>query len=382
MNPTVELDLRSFDMDPVRGYLPPADPVQRLPPAYEAWEQVAASLSALLSAGKLGPALLRLPLLPVDRLEDRGQVRRALLLLSVVASAHVWGGKEPARVLPPGVAVPLWVLAESLGLPPILVHASMALANFRRLDEDEGLTLDNLAMLQLFHGGMDESWFYLVTVAMDAACAPAVQAIADARQGTLRGRVEVVARALGAMKAALLEIRGVLARMPEQCDPHVFYRRQRPFMNGWPEPGVVYAGVDATPRRFGGASGAQSPLLQLFDASLGVTPSAGVLSFLRKMRASMLPGHRRFLEVIEGGPSLRDFVERRAQSHPALCDAYNGCVHALWRVRELHREIVGRYILAEMDEQAGAQGTGGSALAEFLGEMSVATRRRGMGGEV
>ncbi|WP_437626178.1 hypothetical protein [Sorangium sp. So ce1151] len=371
-------DLGSFDMDAVRGYLPAKDPVLRLPPAYDAWERVAASLPALLSVGKLGQALERMPLLPIDRLEDVGQVRRGLLLVSMLASAHVWGGRQPATVLPRSIAVPLWEISERLGLPPTLVHATMTLWNFRRLDDDAGITLSNLAMLQLFYGGMDEHWFFLVAVAMDAACAPAIQAIVQARRDSANGRVEGVGRALDVMTAALNDIREILARMPERCDPYVFYRRLRPFLGGWPEPGVIYAGIDDTPRRFGGSSGAQSPLLQLFDATLGVSPSDGVRSFLLKMRGSMLPGHRRFLEVVERGPSLRGFVRQLAPSHPALCDAHDACVNALVRVREVHTEITVRYVLGESDKEheKHAQGTGGSSLVEFLNEMCDATRRR------
>ncbi|WP_437490657.1 hypothetical protein WME75_14115 [Sorangium sp. So ce1014] len=373
-------DLASFDMDAVRGYLPATDPVLRLPPAYDAWERIAASLPALLSAEKLGEALERMPLLPVDRLEDVGQVRRGLLLVSMLASAHVWGGRAPATVLPRSVAVPLWELSERQGLPPTLVHATMTLWNFRRLEDDAGITLSNLAILQLFHGGMDEHWFFRIAVAMDAACAPAIQAIVQARRDSASGRVEGVARALEVMTAALDDIREILARMPEQCDPYIFYRRLRRFMNGWPEPGVIYAGVDDTPRRFGGSSGAQSPLLQVFDAILGVSPSDGVRSFLLKMRGSMLPGHRRFLELVERGPSLRGFVRQLAPSHPALCDAHDACVSALVRVREVHADITVRYILQESDEKR-AQGTGGSSLVEFLNEMCDATRRRAVGAD-
>ncbi|WP_438029285.1 hypothetical protein [Sorangium sp. So ce233] len=373
-------DLGSFDMDAVRGYLPATDPVLRLPPAYDAWERVAASLPALLSTEKLGKALERMPLVPVDRLEDVGQVRRGLLLISMLASAHVWGGREPATVLPRSVAVPLWELSERLGLPPTLVHATMTLWNFRRLEEDEGVTVSNLAMLQLFHGGMDEHWFFQVAVAMDAACAPAVRAIVQARRDSANGRVEGVARALDVMTAALSDIGDILARMPERCDPYIFYRRLRRFLNGWPEPGVIYAGVDDTPRRFGGSSGAQSPLLQLFDAILGVSPSGGVRAFLLKMRGSMLPGHRRFLEVVERGPSLQGFVRGLAPSHPALGDAHDACVNALVRVREVHAEITIRYILGESDEKH-AQGTGGSSLVEFLNEMCDATRRCAIGAD-
>ena len=101
------------------------------------------------------------------------------MLLCLFAHAYVWGGTEPRDEIPPGVAVPLWELGLELGIAPVLTHPMIVLTNWRRLDPDGPISLDNLATLHNFLNGWDESWFYLITldIEMVGACAllPAVE---------------------------------------------------------------------------------------------------------------------------------------------------------------------------------------------------------------
>lgn len=145
--------LTTYQIDPARGFLPAVDPLERLPAVFEPWERLASMLPALLLAHKLRPALEQLPPLEVNRLEDDRQRQRAMLLLSILGHAYVWGEASPARVLPRGIAVPWWQVAEKLGRPPIASHASIVLYNWRLLDKGGPLDLNNLAGLQLFWGG-------------------------------------------------------------------------------------------------------------------------------------------------------------------------------------------------------------------------------------
>ena len=47
-----------------------------------------------------------------------GDVRLAMNLLSFMAHAYLWGGKEPATVLPAVIAVPWCAIAKKMGRPP------------------------------------------------------------------------------------------------------------------------------------------------------------------------------------------------------------------------------------------------------------------------
>jgi indoleamine 2,3-dioxygenase len=255
-----------------------------------------------------------------------------------------------------------------LGRPPVAAHASIVLHNWQRLDANGPIDLGNLGALQLFLGGMDEQWFYLVTVAIEAGGAPALPALVGAQQAVQSERVDDLAQHLTAIGCALASVTHTLLRMPERCDPYVFFQRVRPYLTGWPEPGIVYEGVSDAPQMCAGGSAAQSPLIQALDAGLGVRHLDGVTSpFLLDMRRYMSPLHRRFIEALEAGPSVRQFVLDRSPTHPALRDLYNDCVRGLEDFRQRHIEIAVRYITRQAAKGEEAKGTGGTNFGVFLG---------------
>ncbi|MEL6382033.1 MAG: indoleamine 2,3-dioxygenase [Cyanobacteria bacterium J06626_18] len=370
-NPT---DLLSFhQVDPSRGFLPAEDPLERLPDAFLAWERVADQLPGLLMASQLRQVLAKLPALDVQRLEGEAQRRRAILLLSFFAHGYVWGEDEPATVLPAGVAIPLWQVAETLGRLPILAHASVVLHNWRRLDPSKPLQLGNLATLQLFLGGLDEQWFYLATVAIEAAGAPSLLPLATAQAAVARDHLGVVAEQLERIATVIEAMQDALLRIAERCDPYIFFHRVRPFLTGWPEPGVVYEGVSDRPYKFAGGSAAQSSLVQALDAGLDIRHEEGRShAFLNDMRSYMPPLHRRFIKALEAGPSVRTCVLRHCQDYPALADHYNACITRLDCFRRTHMEIAVKYIMHQ--SSAHSQGTGGTHFVRFLKDVERDTK--------
>lgn len=169
--------LATYDVDLDRGFLPKDDPLQRLPYArYHIWEDLADDLPKLLGA-RLGQArepLRQLPVLGTDKLTTYAELRRAHLLLCLFAHAYVWGGNTHNDEIPEGVAKPLWDVSERLGIPPVLGHPSIVLYNWRRLDAEGAISMENLSTLNNFFDGRDESWFYLITVEVEARGAAAV----------------------------------------------------------------------------------------------------------------------------------------------------------------------------------------------------------------
>jgi len=127
-----------------------------------------------LGARKIREPLDDLPILPITHLLTENEMKRGMLLLSMFAHAYIWQGGDVTDTIPPGVAVPLWDLSEKLGIAPVLTHPSIVLTNWRRLDPNGPISLDNLATLHNFLDGCDESWFYLVTVEVEMAGACAV----------------------------------------------------------------------------------------------------------------------------------------------------------------------------------------------------------------
>ena len=365
--------LRTFDVDPVRGFLPAVDPETRLPASFAPWEQLAVDLPALLSTGVARDAVAGLPLLDADSLASTRSLQRAMLLLSVFASASVFGGAEAEHRLPPNLCLPWKKVSGRLGRPMIIAHASIVLHNWRRLDMHGPIAADNLRALQCFRGGPDEEWFYLLTAEIEATGAAAIPALARLRCEADALTSNGIDEALEKIAATIDAMRVVLDRMEDRCRHAVFYHRIRPFLSGWPEPGVVYEGLEAEPIVLHGGSAAQSSLLNAFDAALDVPHEhPRTKPFLQAMRRYMPPRHRAFLEWLESGTSLRDAVAGR----PAGASRYDECIRQLVLFRKAHQEITIRYITGQAPPRSDAVGTGGTDYADFLRRTRVETDRR------
>jgi indoleamine 2,3-dioxygenase len=360
------LDLSRFGIDPVHGFVAAVDPPAALPPGFAEWDRLAADMPALIRSGQLRGVLERLPVLDPSGLPDDPARERAMLILSVAANAHVHGGAEPAMRLPAGVAVPLCALAATLDRVPIVTHASMVLQNWRRIDPGAPLSADNAETRVDFLGGADERWFFIATLGVELAGAPALPVLAGLGDRVAGGDDAGLQADLERVAAAARAMRGALARMGEWCAPWVFYHRIRPFLAGWPAPGLVYEGVDDAPRMCLGGSAAQSTLIQAFDAGLGVRHTRPeTAGFLHEMRRYMPAPHRAFLAALEAGPDLRAHVA--AAGRPGLTAAHDACLQALGDLRRDHMAMAARYITAQAPRAGDAAlGTGGTEFVGFL----------------
>ncbi|KAI9368156.1 Indoleamine 2,3-dioxygenase [Aspergillus egyptiacus] len=99
------------------------------------------------------------------------------------------------------------------------------------------------------------------------------------------------------------------------------------------------------------------------------------------MRSYMPGPHRRFLEDLEKGPSLRDFVTREP-SDDALVRAFHHAVEQLAKLRSKHLQVVARYVVLpatrkarsssavtsvqKQGERRELHGTGGMPVMTFL----------------
>jgi indoleamine 2,3-dioxygenase len=167
-----------------------------------------------------------------------------------------------------------------------------------------------------------------------------------------------------------------LKRLPEWCDPYIYYQRVRPYLHGWKNHpdlphGVFYEGVEAyggEPQQFRGETGAQSAIIPSLDAMLGIRHKEDILRlYLMEMRTYMPPADRMFIESIEARASVRPFVQRCGRG--AVRELYNACVEGVERFRTLHLEYAGRYIFRQAqtdDKNPHAVGTGGTPFMPYL----------------
>ncbi len=369
-------DLKSFGLSAERGFLPAQDPLWALPARFAAWEELARDLPQLLLTGRVRSWLAELKPLPVSELSDDAERRRAMLLLSYLGHAWVWSGEEPGVRIPRGIAVPWCEVAVYLGRPPVLSYASYALGNWRRIDPDGPVALGNLMLLQNFLGGADEDWFIGVHIDIEFKAAPILRELGPALDDAQRENLESLERRLERIARGIETLVTTLLRMPEHCDPYVYYRRVRPYIHGWRDHpalpnGVIYDGAfDGKPQFFRGETGAQSGIVPALDAALGVVHGNDPLrAHLMEMRAYMPPAHRAFIEAIEAAPSLRACVEREAARSPALREAYNESLRWLEAFRSTHLEYAARYIQRQSEDGPANPtrvGTGGTPFMTYL----------------
>lgn len=310
-------NLQEFEIDPERGFLPSPDPLDRLPAEFETWEAIAHELPKLLVAGKLRKVPKSMPILDASKLSDDRERRRAMLILSFLGHGYVWGESGSVNRIPACLAVPWFEVSKQLGRPPVLSYPSYALDNWKRIDPKDPIALGNIVLAQNFLGGLDEEWFILVHVAIEARAGAALAAIFTAQKAVAENEPSGIGKQLVTIVSTLEEIYGILLRMPEHCDPYVYYRRVRPYLHGWSNhpalpDGMIYEGVEAyggKPQKFRGETGAQSSLVPSLDAALGIAHKKDVLqTYLLEMRDYMPSAHRAFIESIERGPSIRRFV--------------------------------------------------------------------------
>lgn len=405
--------LADYGISPKHGFLPNDLPLARLPdPYYNKWEAVAANLQALILSRRLRGVVDRLPVLSTVGLEHDAEWRRAYCILCFMAHGYIWGGDSPSDHLPPPLAAPLLAVSTRLEVPPVATFAAVCLWNFKPLFVDEGIDQpENLATINTLTGSLDESWFYLVSVAMEARGGPMIAIMLAAMEAARRDNVAVVTECLCAFAERLDDLGVLLQRMHEHCDPAIFYHRIRPYLAGSKNMadaglphGVCYddgtgSSASQTYRQYSGGSNAQSSLIQFFDIVLGIEhrptgddgsdPAAAAAArhnFIMEMRQYMPGPHARFLQDVDAVANIRPYVLGPAgRRHRPLVIAYDACLAMLRVLRDKHIAIVTRYIVVPSREAharsqtmnlarsgGGAKdtkelrGTGGTALIAFL----------------
>ncbi|KAI5458871.1 Indoleamine 2,3-dioxygenase [Mariannaea sp. PMI_226] len=411
--------LADYGLSPTHGFLPDVLPLTRLPdPYYNKWEAIAANLQALILSRRLRGVIDRLPVLSTIGLEHEAEWRRAYSLLGFMAHAYIWGGDSPSERLPQSISIPFLEVSEHLQIPPVATYAAVCLWNFKPLFMDEPIdNLENLASLNTFTGSLDESWFYLVSVAIEARGAPIISLMLTAMAAARHHDSATVTRCLRNFAERLTDLTTLLQRMNESCDPAMFYNRIRPFLAGSKNMaeaglphGVLYEDGSGTEtyQQYSGGSNAQSSLIQFFDIALGIEhrptgeprgagsdPDRGrgpsKHNFIMEMRRYMPAQHAQFLNDVSLIANIREFVELN-QRDTSLRLAYDACLAMLSAFRDKHIAIVTRYVItpskqvrarsrsrspeatrqrvnlavASRQNQKNQKGTGGTALIPFL----------------
>ena len=368
------------------GYLPSYDPAQSLSAGNEEWDQFGKDLPKLLMGTNFRKRVQALPKFNIDKLNGEAEIQRAMLVLSYIGQAYQWSDNKAATVLPQVLAKPWYEVGKLVGRPPILSYQSYASDNWRRFDQAGPIECGNIGLLQCFLGGQDEEWFILIHIDIEKKAGKALKAIEEVQAAVVAQDAEKVEAALIKMRAALTAMYEVLGRMPERCDPYIYFHRVRPYIFGWrnnpslPD-GVVYEGVDqykGVGQKFRGETGAQSAIIPAMDGVLGIEHEKDELrEYLMEMRTYMPPKHVAFIQAVEAGPSVRNFVTTVKKS--SLTQVFNDCIELVANFRAMHLEYAGTYIHAQAQATPGnpsAVGTGGTPFMIYLRKHRDETKKQ------
>lgn len=335
------------------------------------------SLPKYLAGLSLRKTVNSLPEFRVELLGSEPELKRAMMMLSFIGHAYVFGERPVVDRIPAVLAKPWFEVAKRLGRPPVLSYESYALDNWQRIDPSGPIATGNIALLQNFLAGIDEEWFVIIHVDIESRASEALKAIADGRRAVVENKPTDLVNALKTMSCALNGMYDSLCRMVEHCDPFIYFHRVRPYIHGWKNNpalpnGLIYEGVTeygGVGQFFRGETGAQSGIIPSLDGFLGVGHKEDPLkAYLMEMRQYMPPQHRFFLEATEAGPLTRDFVAANV-AEPNLEAIYNQCVEWVEKFRTKHLEYAVSYIAnqAQRDASNPSQvGTGGTPFVQYL----------------
>ena len=304
------------------------------------------------------------------------EINLAMSHLSFIAHAYIWGGDKPQKILPEVIAKPWVKLSNYLGRPPILSYASYCLDNWFKIDKKESISLDNVALINNFLGGVDEDWFVTIHVCIEDAASGAVDAAYKISHLNENNSVKDFLDLLKQIRSSLQNVNKIFSQMPKKCDPYVYYHRVRPYIFGTKDnpdlkKGLIYENqYNNKPQFFRGETGAQSSIIPFLDGALGIGHTNDNLKhYLNEMRDYMPPKHRKMIERVENKSQAKEIILKSKM----LTKEYNHCVEEIRKFRAQHLEYAATYIhkQAQVKSDVGTggsvvRGTGGTPFMKYL----------------
>ena len=305
--------------------------------------------------------------LSVDTLlknKSEKEINLAMSHLSFIAHAFMWGGNKPEKILPEVISKPWVKLSKYLGRPPILSYASYCLDNWYKVNKKEPVSLDNVALINNFLGGVDEDWFVTIHVCIEDAASYAIDSAHKLSLLNDKNSEKEFLKYLNNICKSLKKVNDIFSRMPEKCDPYVYYHRVRPYIFGTKDnpnlkQGLIYEGeFNNKPQFFRGETGAQSSIIPFLDGALGIYHSNDNLRhYLNEMRDYMPPEHRKMIEDIEQRSNAKKYILKSK----ILMKKYNLCLEEIRKFRAMHLEYAASYIHKQA-QRNNSFGTGGSTI--------------------
>jgi indoleamine 2,3-dioxygenase len=368
----------------MQSFLPSKDPLKKYINSSNSSDRltdIANQLPKLLLTGTVQKKIKSLKPndLSVDLLIKKNNIREiklAMAQLSFISHAYIWGAQTPSEVLPEVLAKPWSKVANILGRPPILSYASYCLDNWYRLNPKADISLENVGLLTNFLGGVDEDWFVTIHVCIEDAAREAISAANAISKLNEKNLLKDFLDHLKSITLSLKKVNSIFSRMPEKCDPYIYYHRVRPFIFGTKDnpdlkKGLIYENQYANkPQFFRGETGAQSSIMPFLDGALGIYHTEDHLRhYLNEMRDYMPPNHRKSIEVVEKRSKAKTLINESKK----LTSEYNKCLEEIRIFRAQHLEFAATYIYKQSQitnpfGRGGSTitGTGGTPFMKYL----------------
>ena len=327
------------------------------------------------------PGSLQLELLNKRQLHRA--MKRYAFLVSAYLKNHLHGKllRPDLNVIPTNLARPFVRIAQLLGVPPILSYHSYCQANWKLKDPAKGFKIQNLNLEQSFIDSRivpDEVGFIIPHTMIEYEGRNIPFSVGLAKEGIHNNDISSVITELWNVACNLVRINSEMDKMPDWCDPNVYFKDVRPQIKMFTD--IVFEGcadmqievsknlkIDfSKPVTLRGETGAQSPLMAMITAFLDIPEeNDGLRQFTQDMRNYMLPTQRRFIEIIEETPSVRKYVIQHGREHPELLKGYNGCAEERAQFLKTHYRYAEEYIFSKERDPTG---TGGTPFQKFLGK--------------
>lgn len=274
--------------------------------------------------------------------------------------ACAWVGMSNQQI-PSIISQALAILGDSLDRPPMLGYAGMVLNNWRLKDKTQGFTPKNIVLFLHFTDLVDESWFFRVHIAIEAQAGQMLRALVAVQEAIAEKDEQAVLVYLRQMKAGLVQVTKTFHEMPQLCDPDVYYQTIRLFLMSFDD-SIIFEGLEPNPTPLRGGSGAQSSIVPIMLAGLGVDhQSSQLTASLQAMQRYMPRDHRQMISQMHDS-KLRDYCK----GYPFLADSYNHVLRQLITFRRAHLYYARTYIF---EKSTNPIGTGGTAYMSFLSKL-------------
>jgi indoleamine 2,3-dioxygenase len=376
-------DLKDFDISLRTGFAP-EHVSDKLPGDYFAsWEEAARSLPQWTQEMRIREGIDALP----DREfttatlgTDEADWRWAYVVVSFLAQAYISEDTNRGLVqrLPPKLSIPWQVTSTHIGVLPAATYAAIALYNYVLKDPSKPIAPENLQAALTFTGTSQESWFFMVHILEEAEAAPGLQAIISGYKAMASNDNKSLVTCLETITQSLRNMKSILKKMYERCDPSFFYNKIRPFLS-FPEGGLIYSGVSSEVQQYCSVSGAQDTAVPAFSIFLGARHEPSEQQLVDKFKLYMPSKHRKFLQFLsEQTSSLSEYVKESGDTE--LLQKYDEAVDALVSFRTGHISLVTSYIINVKRRQGEGvsetdRGTGGTPFMAFLKKVRDNTNR-------